>query len=104
MMLGTRQDERGAVRALLTAPAVVTSEGQRHLGLVRDLSSTGVFFYTEFELSCGSCIEVEIKVTKDGSKTLRCCGKVVRVVRGIAGSAFGVAVQAIEYELRVNQR
>jgi hypothetical protein len=104
MMLGTLQDERGAIRALLTAPAVVVSDGQRHLGMVRDLSLSGVFFYTEFEPSPGSSVQLEITLTKDGTKTLLCRGNVVRVVRAAAGSALGVAVQAFQYELRVNQR
>jgi hypothetical protein len=104
MMLGTREDERGAIRALLTAPVVVTSERQKHLGLLRDLSLSGASFYTEFEPPYGAYVELEIKLTKDGSKTLRCCGRVIRVVHSSAGSALGVAVQAIEYELRANQR
>jgi hypothetical protein len=97
LMLGARQDECGA---LLTAPLVVISEGQRHLGLVRDLSLTGMFFYTDFEPACGSGVELNIRLTKDGSRILACQGDVVRVVHGLAGSAVGVAVQVTEYQLQ----
>jgi hypothetical protein len=99
IMLGRQSDERKAIRALLTAPAVIISEGNRHLGLVRDLSLGGMFIYTDFEPSCAADIQLTIRLTKDGSATLMCRGTVVRVVRGAAGSAYGVAVQANQYEL-----
>jgi hypothetical protein len=66
---------------------------------VRDFSVSGLFFYTDFQPTCGAVLHITIKLTKCGSKTLTCVGRVMRVTSGTHGAAVGVAIQAEEFEL-----
>jgi PilZ domain len=99
IMTGNQREERASNRVLFTAPAVIYANGMRHLGLVRDFSVCGIFFYTDFAPHAGSIVQMTIKLTKCGSKTLTCIGKVVRVTHGADGAAVGVAIKAAEFEL-----
>ncbi len=101
IMTGGQREERSSNRLLFTAPAVIEAEGARHLGLIRDVSVSGLFFYTDFEPACGSTLNVTMKLTKSGSKTLTFIGKVTRVINSAAGAAIGVAIQSQQFELRM---
>jgi hypothetical protein len=99
LMVGNQREERRSNRVLFTAPAVIYAGNARHLGLIRDFSVSGLFFYTDFVPPRGAVLHITIKLTKCGSKTLTCVGKVTRVVNGSNGSAIGVAIQADQFEL-----
>jgi hypothetical protein len=99
LMTGNQREERKSNRVLFTAPAVIYAGSTRHLGLIRDFSVSGLFFYTDFVPARGAVLRITIKLTKCGSKTLTCSGKVTRVVNGANGSAIGVAIQADQFEL-----
>lgn len=95
LMMGSRCEQRSGERQLTTMPATVFFHERRHVGLVRDLSESGLFVYSDFEPKQNDPLFLILKVTQaDGSTTnLECNGQVVRVEAGIAGAAVGIAVK-----------
>ncbi len=76
------------------------------LGFTQNLSSRGVFLFTDMPLTAGSAIELTLKmpseITLGESMRVRCQGRVLRVEKsadtGLAASRFGVAVCLKDYE------
>ena len=72
-------------------------------GSTRDVSATGVFFYTSFELVQGSDIDFIMTLPPELTHTtgiqLSCKGKVVRVQHDIATGRIGVgaAIHCFEF-------
>lgn len=95
VMIGTHGEQRRALRLLTTAPAVVYMNGERHIGLVRDLSATGLFVYSDFAPPTGTELNLTIQLSRDEEKTslFVCKGKVVRVEDSRNGAAVGIAVK-----------
>jgi len=79
-------------------PVVVRAEEQENVGLLRDISQTGMFFYCSLSPSVGSQVEVVIRPSlADPSVAVRCRCRVVRVEPSLPGAATGVAVAIQEY-------
>ena len=95
VMLGTHGEQRRALRLLTTAPANVFMDGNRHIGLVRDLSATGLFVYSDFTPALGTELKFTIRLSRDKNKTavFLCTGKVVRVEDSRNGAAVGLGVK-----------
>jgi len=73
---------------------------QRHVGLIRDISATGLFAYSDFTPEIGDGVRVVLtERTEGGTKTISCSGVVVRVESKAAGAATGIAVQVGGYEV-----
>jgi len=86
--------------------------GIESVGFTQDLSSKGVFFFTDAPLVDGSQIELTLKmpseITLGESMPVRCRGTILRVVRpaaamfgacsGLAETKIGVAVRLEQYE------
>jgi hypothetical protein len=79
------------------------------VGFTQDLSSRGVFFFTDAPLTAGSQIELTLRmpseITLGESMRVRCSGHILRIVKtpvdGTAGHAepkVGVAVKFEGYE------
>lgn len=81
------------------------------VGFTQDLSSRGVFFFTDAPLAEGAEVEITLRmpseITLGESMPVRCRGRVLRVVRpsakGISDSSageakIGVAVRLDDYE------
>ncbi len=98
VMIGTHGEQRRALRLLTTAPAVIYLEGERHIGLVRDLSSTGLFVYSDFAPALDAELKLTIQLSRDDKKTslFICKGNVVRVENSGIGAAIGIAVRFSE--------
>src|SRR3954454_20790609 len=79
MMLGVESEQRNGDRRLTTMPAAITANGRRHIGLVRDLSESGLFVYSDFEPACGHQLQLTLKVTQQDGRNvnLDCTGHVV---------------------------
>lgn len=101
MMLGAECEQRNGDRRLTTMPATIIANGRRHIGLVRDLSESGLFVYSDFEPACGNLLQLTLKLKQvDGSNlNLECTGHVVRVEAAIIGAAVGIAVKLDEVSL-----
>ncbi len=81
------------------------------MGFTQDLSSRGVFFFTDAALTEGSEIEITLRmpseITLGESMPVRCRGRILRIVKSAAKSAadtsqveakIGVAVRLDGYE------
>jgi hypothetical protein len=95
VMLGTHGEQRRALRLLTTAPAIIFVEDERHIGLVRDLSSTGLFVYSDFAPAPGTELKMTIRLARDKNKSalFLCTGIVVRIEDSHNGAAVGIAVK-----------
>lgn len=65
-----------------------------HVGVVRDLSDAGIFFYTDFRPPLGTLVRISF-APGNGNRSARvyCEGTVVRVEQPRAGAAPGIAVK-----------
>jgi hypothetical protein len=95
VMLGTHGEQRRALRLLTTAPAIIFVDDERHIGLVRDLSTTGLFVYSDFSPATGTELKMTIRLARDKNKSalFLCTGIVVRIEDSHNGAAVGIAVK-----------
>ena len=83
--------------SIKAGPGTIAATGQ-----TRDLSTSGIFLYTDSEIGKGSELEIVLVLPPEltrGEKGWVCCrASVVRVEKGAANGMFGVAasIQAIE--------
>jgi hypothetical protein len=87
-------DRRSRQRVPVRVPVKVRHDGAEHQGLTRDLSSSGVFLYSEPGIKSGSKLELVIMLPPGlglgpGGWTL-CQASVVRVEES-EGKAVGIA-------------
>jgi len=96
-------DQRRATRYLITASADIKHDSGKHVGLVRDLSATGLFVYSNFKPSCGDELQLQIGLWNLTAEKIAvtCRGKVVRVEQPASGAAIGIAISISSYQLRV---
>ena len=95
-------ERRALQRVPVRVPVKVRHEGSEHAGLTRDLSSSGIFLYSESEVKPGSKLELVIMVPPGlglgpGGWTL-CEASVVRVQES-EGKGMGVAAILDRIEL-----
>ena len=88
------------------------NSGIESVGFTQDLSSKGVFFFTDAPLVEGAQIELTLKmpseITLGEAMPVRCRGRILRVIRpaahlsgpcsGLAETKIGVAVRLEQYE------
>jgi hypothetical protein len=61
--------------------------------MIRDVSATGIFFYSDFKPPVGSRASLTVDIrTSTGNTRIRCDGKVVRVEQIRSGAAPGIAL------------
>lgn len=87
-------ERRSRERLPVRVPVKVRHDGQEHAGLTRDLSSSGIFLYSESDMKPGSKLELVIMLPPDlglgpGGWTL-CEASVVRVEKS-EGKGVGIA-------------
>jgi len=99
-----RLERRAAQRFDFQLPLTLRWSGGEHsgCGFTQDLSSRGVFFYTDSPLAPGDAVEIVLvmpsEITLTENTRVRCQGRVVRVADPAVGSKSGVAVQIETYE------
>lgn len=96
--------QRAARRVTMHLPVTVTTNegGPTHLGITRDLSRCGLFFFAKFFPKCDSVVELTLRlppVLALDRIALKCRGKVVRADQVTAGAAVGIAVQVEQLEV-----
>ena len=101
----TLDQRRSCMRIRLAVPAEVTcpdSDPQHHSALVRDISTSGAFFYSNLTPPSNSeatidflfpIVEKRMKVT--------CSGTIVRVEKSMNGGATGIAIKFRHYDVMV---
>lgn len=90
----THNERRSRQRVPVRVPVKVRHDGHEHEGLTRDLSSSGIFLYSESALKPGSKLELVIMLPPDlglgpAGWTL-CEASVVRVEKS-GGTGVGIA-------------
>lgn len=93
----TLDQRRSCMRIRLAAPAEVTCPGQEpqhHRALIRDISTSGAFLYSNFtpELHAGVTLEFLFPVVEKRMR-VACSGTVVRVEKSMNGGATGIAIK-----------
>ncbi len=98
LMLTTVTDERASARSFVYASFVLNlkdGDPRPHVGLIRDVSDSGMFFYSDLKPACGSELDFHFKLPRPGTEAqwIACRGRVVRVEHPAPGAAVGVALQ-----------
>ena len=86
---------RSSRRQLIHSAAQISVSGNgEHNGIVRDLSSDGIFLYSNFKPAVGADIAVTF-TTRVGKEMVKIFthAKVVRVQQVVSGAAPGIAAQ-----------
>ena len=97
IMRSVLEEERGVSRVHVTVPASVTCPSlncEDRLAIMRDLSTSGAFFYAELDALEGLAVTLQFVLAAFG-KNIRmvCQGSIVRVERFPRGAATGIAVE-----------
>jgi len=96
-MAEAKQERRSGQRHPVRVPVSVkaSSEQVAATGVTRDLSTGGVFLYTDSRISEGSELEVVLilpaEITRSEKQWVCCQASVVRVEEGREEGSFGIA-------------
>lgn len=101
----TLDQRRSCMRIRMAVPADVTCpsfDTQHHTGLVRDISTSGAFFYSNFapELTSEITIDLLFPAVERRMK-VTCHGVVVRVEPSSTGGATGIAVHFRHHDVTI---
>ncbi len=107
-MLPVRVERRVGQRFLYLLPLALRHSAIEGVGFTQDLSSRGVFFFTDTPLAEGAEIELTLRmpseITLGDSMRVRCRGRILRVTTPAAQAThsaqakLGVAVRFEHYE------
>ena len=96
VMLGTFATRRSIPRVPIRRIAWLTFEtlsDQEFVGLVKDISARGIYFYSDFDPDIGDQLEFVVDFLSGSERVrLHLKGEVVRVEKAAPGSACGVAI------------
>ena len=97
IMRSAVEEARKVSRVHVTVPASVSCPSLKcnnHLAIMRDLSTSGAFFYAELDAIEGAAVTLQFVLAAFG-KNIRmvCDGNIVRVERFPRGAATGIAVE-----------
>jgi hypothetical protein len=97
IMRSVLEEERKVSRVHVTVPASVSCPSlncRNRLAIMRDLSTSGAFFYAELDALEGSAITLQFVLAAFGKNiSMVCEGIIVRVERFPRGAATGIAVE-----------
>jgi hypothetical protein len=95
-------ERRSGQRFQLHLPLAIHVDGKAVPGFTQDVSSRGLFLYTEAQLAEGAGVELTFtmpsEITLGESMRVRAHGRVLRADSSQAGPRTGVAVQLDSYE------
>ena len=102
-MAGSERDQRVIRRYYLgmTAQVQVGCGESRHNAYIRDWSWAGMFLYSHWVPDNSAPLDLVLSLAngENGQVQVRCRARVVRVERGVAGSATGLALVFSRYEV-----
>ncbi len=97
-----RLERRAGQRFEVNLPLAVRYDDQTFAGFTQDVSSRGVFFYTEAALPAGAKVELTFtmpsEITLGESMRVCCRGHILRVSGANPGRRNAVAVRLDSYE------
>ncbi len=113
IMQNPRYEQRAAVRKAVCLSATVSCAApqcQDKIGLIRDVSASGIFFYSNLSPEMGSTVTLSFTIPPsdhsaqdDPTGEITCTGKVIRVVQFSEGAATGIAIRLEERELKYHR-
>jgi hypothetical protein len=92
VMLNPRCNRRGNSRSLLVLPVSIALGYSRHQGVIRDISASGMFLYSDFTAPIGAEIELKVSSPTAGARPAIYRAIVVRVMSGVTGAAVGIGL------------
>ena len=115
IMQNQHHEQRDTERRPLCVAAKVNAtqpNSPEKVGLSRDVSRSGVFFYSNFAPEIGARLTVSFTVPPSDSNSdspitpgeITCSGKVVRVVQGNAGAATGIGLRLDDQEMEFQKK
>lgn len=96
------KERRAGQRMPVNVPVKVRHGGEEHAGLTRDLSSSGIFLYSESEMKAGSKLELVIMFPPGmgfGSSGWTLCEASVVRVEQSDGKGIGIAATLDRIEM-----
>lgn len=97
-----RLERRVGQRFEVNLPLAIQCAGQTFAGFTQDVSSRGIFFYTEAALAGGSVVELIFtmpsEITLAESMRVRCRGHILRASGACPGCRNGIAVRLDSYQ------
>jgi hypothetical protein len=92
IMLNPRCNRRGNSRRLLILPVSIGLGYSRHQGVIRDISASGMFLYSDFKAPIGAEIELKVTPPTPGARPAIYRAIVVRLTKGVSGAAVGIGL------------
>jgi PilZ domain len=83
-------NQRSSPRSFVVCPISIAAPAGTTHGIVRDISTGGIFFYSNFKPSLKMNIDFTL-IFND--KRISGSGEVIRVEQGLPGAAIGVALK-----------
>ncbi len=97
-----RLERRVGQRFEVNLPLAIQCAGQTFAGFTQDVSSRGIFFYTEAALPAGSVVELIFtmpsEITLAESMRVRCRGHILRASGAHPGRRNGIAARLDSYQ------
>jgi hypothetical protein len=95
IMARQQEEQRNSGRKVINQPGVVAQqEGSEHVAHVRDVSSQGIFFFSDFTPDCGTRLVLRFNVPLgDRKMRIECQAEVLRVESNAQGAAVGIAAR-----------
>src|SRR5260370_12250136 len=83
-------NERSSPRSFVVCPIAIAAPAGTTHGIVRDISTGGIFFYSNFKPALKMNIDFTLTFH---DKRISGNGEVIRVEQGLPGAAIGVALK-----------
>ena len=97
IMARRQEEQRGAGRTVINQPGSVLSQennGGEHVAHVRDVSSHGIYFFSDFAPACGTHLVLRFVMPMNAHKMrIECDAEVLRVEENSRGGAVGIAAR-----------
>jgi len=90
---GPYTNQRSNPRSLIICPISINTPSGPSYGVVRDISASGIFFYSNFKPSLEMNLDFNLTLKE---KQIAGSGQVVRIEQGAEGAAIGIALKILE--------
>lgn len=94
VMLNPARNTRANSRTLLILPVSIGFARVEHAGVIRDISASGLFLFSNFTAPVGEEIELHLTLPAPASPPRRVSyrARVVRITTGVPGAAVGIGL------------
>ncbi len=93
IMLDAHRNRREKSRTLLILPVSIGLGYGEHQGIIRDISASGMFLFSDFRPPIGAEIELTLTLPPNTEpQRVTYCGRVMRVTTGVTGAAVGIGL------------